>query len=67
MVTALVDWVEKGVAPDGVMGSVRPIAKNTGMDPGWSTTRTRLLCPYPKVARYKGVGNTEDAISYSCQ
>ncbi|WP_211364148.1 tannase/feruloyl esterase family alpha/beta hydrolase [Propionivibrio limicola] len=67
MVTALVDWVEKGQAPESVMASVRPVAKNSGMDASWPTNRTRLLCPYPKVARYKGTGNTEDAINYSCQ
>ena len=67
MVTALVDWVEKGQAPDSVMASVRPVAKNSGMDASWPTNRTRLLCPYPQVARYNGTGNTEDAINYSCQ
>lgn len=67
MVTALVNWVEEGRAPDSVIASARPVTKNSGMDASWPTNRTRLLCPYPTVARYKGTGNTEDAINYSCQ
>ena len=67
MVTALVDWVESGKAPDSVTASVRPVAQNTGMNSNWPTTRTRLLCPYPKVARYKGTGDSENAASFSCQ
>jgi hypothetical protein len=27
---------------------------------------TRLLCPYPSVARYKGAGNPNDAGSFVC-
>jgi hypothetical protein len=28
--------------------------------------RTRPLCPYPQVARYKGTGSIDDAASFSC-
>ncbi len=27
---------------------------------------TRPLCPYPQVAKYKGLGSTNDAMSFSC-
>ena len=67
MVTALVDWVETGKAPDSVTASVRPVAKNAGTDSSWPTTRTRKLCPFPKVARYTGSGSSEDAANFSCQ
>ena len=30
-----------------------------------SATRSRLLCPYPQVARYQG-GDRESAASFAC-
>lgn len=53
---ALVDWVEKGQAPQ------RIVASGTAVFPG----RTRPLCPYPQYARYNGSGNVEDAANFSC-
>lgn len=53
---ALVDWVEKGQAPQAI------IASGTTVFPG----RTRPLCPYPQYARYSGSGNPEDAASFRC-
>jgi feruloyl esterase len=71
MLTPLVNWVENGVAPDSVVASVRGAGNaggvNTELPAGWSATRTRPLCPYPKVARYKGSGSIESADSFSCQ
>ncbi len=32
----------------------------------WSASRTRPLCPYPLVARYKG-GDAESAASFACE
>jgi feruloyl esterase len=49
---ALERWVEKGVAPE------RIVAKRQN--------RTRPLCAYPKVARYKGSGSTDDAANFDC-
>ncbi len=28
--------------------------------------RTRPLCVYPKVAKYKGSGSTDDAANFTC-
>jgi feruloyl esterase len=28
--------------------------------------RTRPLCPYPQVARYKGQGSIDEASNFSC-
>ncbi len=53
---ALVDWVEKGQAPQ------RITASGSQVFPG----RTRPLCPWPQYARYKGTGNTEDASNFAC-
>jgi pimeloyl-ACP methyl ester carboxylesterase len=54
---SLVDWVEKGQAPQSVPGS------GTVVYPG----RTRPLCAYPQYAHYKGTGNPEDASNFSCR
>jgi pimeloyl-ACP methyl ester carboxylesterase len=56
---ALVDWVEKGVAPDQLLAKAGPASPWPG--------RTRPLCVYPKVARYKGTGNIEEADSFRCE
>jgi feruloyl esterase len=55
--TPLVRWVEKAVAPDRLVASKRE--KGT-------TTRTRPLCPYPQVARYRGSGSVDDASNFEC-
>lgn len=54
---AIVNWVEKGVAPASVA------ARGTAAFPG----RSRPLCPYPQSARYKGTGNVEDASNFVCE
>jgi feruloyl esterase len=56
--TALVDWVEQHKAPE------RIIARG-GPDTPWRD-RTRPLCAYPKIARYNGKGDPEDANSFTC-
>ena len=56
-VTAVIDWVEKGKAPDVLIAS-----KVTN----GQVVRTRPLCPYPQVARYKGQGSIDDAANFSC-
>jgi feruloyl esterase len=56
-VTAIVNWVEKGRAPHSLAAS-RVV--------GGKTVRTRPVCAYPLVARYRGMGSTDDAASFSC-
>jgi feruloyl esterase len=56
-VTAVIDWVEKSKAPDALIA--------TKVTNG-QVVRTRPLCPYPQVARYKGQGSIDDAASFSC-
>ncbi|MDH2239529.1 tannase/feruloyl esterase family alpha/beta hydrolase [Pigmentiphaga sp. GD03639] len=60
MVAAIVDWVEKGVAPASIPASAR--ASSDAPWPG----RTRPLCPYPQQARYTGSGSLEDAKNFRC-
>lgn len=61
MLPQLVEWVEKGIAPDSVVASAT--------NPGYFrvSSRTRPLCAYPKQTRYKGPGDINDAASFTCQ
>lgn len=57
-VTAMEQWVEQGKAPDQLLAA-HPAAGN-------NIDRTRPLCPYPQIAKYKGSGSIEDAASFVC-
>jgi feruloyl esterase len=59
VVSALERWVEKGVAPERIIGTGPVVG-----DP--SKKLTRPLCPYPQVARYNGTGDPNDAGSFAC-
>lgn len=56
MLTALVDWVEKGTVPASVTATGRAL-------PG----RSRPLCTYPQHAHYKGQGDPQDAKNFECR
>jgi hypothetical protein len=53
---AVVEWVEKGTAPDAVTATGRAF-------PG----RSRPMCAYPNFAHYKGAGDIEDAKNFECK
>jgi feruloyl esterase len=55
-VTAMVRWVEEGIAPESLTATGRAF-------PG----RSRPLCAYPLYAHYKGQGNPEDAANFECR
>jgi hypothetical protein len=61
MISALEAWVEQGTAPDAVIA-----AKYVNDDPAAGVQRTRPICAYPKVARYKGTGSNNDAANFAC-
>jgi len=56
LLSAVVDWVETGRAPDRVIATGKSI-------PGES----RPLCPYPQHAHYAGSGDPREAASYHCR
>jgi feruloyl esterase len=58
MLTALEQWVEQKKAPDTI-----PAAHLTNGQPD----RTRILCPYPQVATYKGSGDPNSAANFACK
>jgi feruloyl esterase len=55
--TAIINWAEKGKAPDSILAR-RIVDKQV--------VRTRPLCPYPQVARYSGQGSIDDAANFRC-
>lgn len=55
---ALLSWVENAKAP-----TTLPAARR---DQTGAITRSRPLCQYPQVAKYKGSGSTDDAANFSC-
>jgi hypothetical protein len=56
LLTAAVDWVEKGTAPESVVATGKAFPN-----------RSRPLCAYPKYAHYKGEGDPEDAKNFECR
>ena len=62
---ALVAWVERGAAPGSLVAEVR--ADNPELPADWSKTRSRPLCDWPRVARYRGTGDLESAASFVCE
>jgi feruloyl esterase len=60
---AVEDWVEKDVAPDKIILTHREQAK---FGEQGKTLRTRPVCAYPKVAKYDGSGDVNDAANFSC-
>ena len=56
MLSAVVDWVESGRAPERVIAT-------GGSAPGES----RPLCPYPAHAHFGGSGDAREAANYTCR
>ncbi len=64
---AMVQWVEKGKAPDKIIYSHREAAgAGAGMGAAGKVFRTRPACAYPKLSKYKGSGDINDAANFSC-
>lgn len=57
ILSAVVQWVERGSAPDHIIGSHFN---------GDHIDRTRPICPYPKVARWNGIDTSDDAKNFTC-
>jgi len=54
----IADWVEHGKAPDEIIASHQ--------DAQHQVDRTRPLCPYPQLAKYKGSGSVDEAQNFAC-
>jgi len=55
--TPLLHWVESGDAPKTIAAS---------RTSGGKVVRTRPLCPYPQLAKYKGTGSMDEAANFAC-
>lgn len=55
--TPVVQWVEKGTPPARIKAARVVQGK---------VDRTRPLCPYPQVSRYKGSGSIDEAEDFTC-
>ena len=58
MLGAVEQWVEAKKAPDQIPASRVRDGK---------VDRTRPLCPYPQVAKYKGSGSIDEAANFACK
>jgi tannase/feruloyl esterase len=58
MLTALEQWVEHGRAPSNFVAS--------RLNKEGAIERTRLICAYPKIAKYRGMGDVKSADNWSC-
>jgi feruloyl esterase len=74
MIDPLVNWVEKGTAPNSVVAKARGVGTssiaaliNAEVPTSWAVDRSRPLCPYPTVATYNGSGDLNQASSFSCK
>jgi Tannase and feruloyl esterase len=56
---ALIAWVENGEAPETLPAVLS--------DQNGNVVRTRPLCPFPQVARYRGTGSTDEAENFVCR
>jgi feruloyl esterase len=56
-VAAIEAWIRSGSAPEQIVASHRAAG---------TSDRTRPLCRYPQVAKYKGSGSTDDAANFVC-
>jgi tannase/feruloyl esterase len=57
VVSAVIKWVEEGVAPEKIVAS-RIV--------NGAVVRQRPVCPYPAQAAYNGSGSIDDASNFSC-
>ena len=55
----LEDWIEQNKMPDSIVAQE--------LDTKGKVTRSRPLCPYPKVAKYRGSGSHAQASSFRCE
>jgi tannase/feruloyl esterase len=55
--TPLEQWREQGKAPTSILAT---------HSTGGKVDRSRPLCPFPQVAKYKGTGSIDEAANFAC-
>jgi feruloyl esterase len=61
MLSAVIDWVEGGRAPDSVIATAKPAPGAAASD------ESRPLCPFPQHAHFNGSGDASSAANYLCR
>ena len=64
--TAMENWVEKGIAPDALPAVQYPVNAMGLKAFDRPQGRAMPLCKFPEMARYKGSGDVRDAASWEC-
>jgi hypothetical protein len=59
---ALERWVERGLAPERIVA----VKYKNPPGPTSEVARSRPLCAYPLIAKYKGSGSTDEAANFAC-
>ena len=62
VLSALDRWVTQGVAPEKIIAT-----KYVNDNPAAGVATTRPLCVYPKLAHYKGAGDTSNVANFVCR
>jgi len=55
--TSLEQWREQGKTPASILATHSTNGK---------VDRSRPLCPFPQVAKYKGTGSIDEAANFTC-
>ncbi len=63
---ALERWVEQGTAPAEIIATKYADEPGAAQLEPKKVKTTRPLCPYPKVAKYDGTGDPNQAASFAC-
>lgn len=65
--TAMENWVEKGIAPDALPATLYPAGGPFNQkDVTQPPQRTMPLCKFPEMARYRGKGDVNDGANWEC-
>nr|POF26160.1 putative feruloyl esterase b [Quercus suber] len=62
---ALMRWTEDGIAPDRIVAT-KFINESAVDQRGGDVLRQRPLCPFPRKAKYDGIGNADHAEAWAC-
>ena len=62
LLLAMERWVESGVAPANLTA-----VRYKGNRAAAGVERSRPICAYPQVAKYKGSGSTDEAANFECK
>jgi feruloyl esterase len=69
--TPLEQWREQGKAPTSILAAHGATASGGGVQvtapKGDKIDRTRPLCAYPMIAKYKGTGSIDAAENFVCE